>query len=146
MNGSRSPLWRSANSAMTFERPNGIAFSPDESLLYVNDTKKQQIFVFSVSKDKAAQKTGVFAEVDTSYGKGVVDGMKADIKGNIYVTGPGGIWVFSPDGNPLAVVYIPEPVGNLCFGGKDSKTLFITASASVYSLKTGIPGIVPFRK
>ena len=130
----------------TFERPNGIAFSPDESLLYVNDTKKQTIFVFAVMQDKLTKKIGSFAQVDSSYGKGVVDGMKVDIKGNVYVTGPGGIWVFSPDGSPLAVLYVPELVGNLCFGGKDSKTLYITASTSVYTINVGIPGIVPFRK
>ena len=129
----------------TFERPNGIALSPDETLLYVNDTKKQQIFAFSVSKDKTTKMIGPFAKVDTSYGKGAVDGMKVDVSGNVYVTGPGGIWVFSPDGNPLAVLFIPESVGNLCFGGKDSKTLFITASTSVYSIETGIQGVVPFR-
>jgi gluconolactonase len=128
-----------------FEHPNGLAFSPDESLLYVNDTKKQQIFAFSVDKNKAAQKAGVFAHVNASYGKGVVDGMKVDSHGNVYVTGPGGIWVFSPNGSPLAVAYIPEWAGNLCFGGSDSRTLFITASASVYALDVGISGIVPFR-
>ena len=130
----------------SFERPNGIAFSPDESVLYVNDTKKQSIFAYSVNKDKVTQKTGLFAQVDGSYGKGVVDGMKLDIEGNVYVTGPGGIWVFSPAGDPLAILYIPELAGNLCFGGKDSRTLYITASTSVYSLDVGIPGIVPFRK
>ena len=129
----------------TFQWPNGLAFSPDESLLYVNDTKKQQIFAFSVDKNKTTRKTGLFAGVDTSYGGGAVDGMKVDIKGNVYVTGPAGIWVFSPDGSPLAVLYIPEIVGNLCFGGRDSRTLFITAGTSVYSLEAGVPGIVPFR-
>ena len=129
----------------TFLRPNGIAFSPDESLLYVNDTARQQIIVFSADKDKKTKKTGLFAQVDPSYGEGVVDGMKVDIEGNVYVTGPGGVWVFSPDGNALAILFIPEKVGNLCFGGKDSKTLYITASTSVYSLAVGIPGIVPFR-
>jgi gluconolactonase len=129
----------------TFEHPNGLAFSPDESLLYVNDTKKQKIFAFPVDKNKAAQKPCLFAQVDDSFGKGVVDGMKVDIQGNVYVTGPGGIWVFSPDGSPLALAYIPEWVGNLCFGGKDGRILFITASSSVYSIDTGIPGIVPFR-
>jgi gluconolactonase len=130
----------------TFERPNGIAFSPDESILYVNDTAKQEIFAFHLNKDGSTRKTGRFARVDTSYGKGVVDGMKVDIAGNVYVTGPGGIWVFSPDGSPVAVLYIPEQVGNFCFGGKNSTTLYITASTSVYTLETGIKGIVPFRE
>ena len=129
----------------SFERPNGIAFSPDESLLYVNDSNKQSIFVYSVGKDKETKKIGLFAQVDKSYGRGVVDGMKVDTKGNVYVTGPGGLWVFSPGGAPLAILYMPENVGNFCFGGRDSKTLYITASSSVYSIEAGIPGIVPFR-
>ena len=128
-----------------YKRPNGLAFSPDESLLYVNETNMQSIFVYSVGKDKATQKIGLFAQVDVSYGKGAVDGMKVDIEGNVYVTGPGGVWVFSPEATPLTILYVPENVGNLCFGGKDSKTLYITASTSVYSIETGIPGIVPFR-
>jgi gluconolactonase len=130
----------------TFLRPNGIALSPDESILYVNDTKKQEIIAFSIGAGGTTQRTGVFAKVDSSYGPGVVDGMKVDIEGNVYVTGPGGMWAFSPDGSPLAVLYIPEKVGNFCFGGKDSKTLYITASTSVYTLEAGIPGIVPFRE
>ncbi|GHV93496.1 hypothetical protein AGMMS50268_39990 [Spirochaetia bacterium] len=130
----------------SFSRPNGIAFSPDESILYVNDSDKQQIIAFAMGKDGSASKTGVFAAVDPAYGPGVVDGMKVDTEGNVYVTGPGGLWVIAPDGSPAAILYIPENAGNFCFGGKDSRTLFITASTSVYALQVGIPGIVPYRK
>jgi gluconolactonase len=127
-------------------RPNGIAFSPDESILYVNDTNLQQIFAFQLKDDGSASKIGVLVTLDTSYGIGAADGMKVDIEGNIYVTGPGGLWVISPDGTPIALLKSPENVGNLCFGGKDSSTLFLTATTSVYTLSVGIPGIVPRRE
>jgi gluconolactonase len=130
----------------TLLRPNGIAFSPDESILYVNDTKQQSIFAYSMDKDRNATKIGLFSQVDSSYGEGVVDGMKVDIEGNIYVTGPCGIWVIGSDGIPLGILAMPEKVGNFCFGNGDSKTIYITASSSVYTLDAGVPGIVPFRE
>ncbi len=130
----------------SFERPNGIALSPDESILYVNDTAKQEITAFHIDENGRVRKKAVFAQVDSSYGPGVVDGMKVDIEGNVYVTGPCGIWTFSPGGEPIAIAHVPEKVGNFCFGGNDSKTLYITASTSVYTLRAGIAGIVPFRR
>jgi gluconolactonase len=130
----------------SFTRPNGIALSPDESILYVNDTASQQIIAFSLGKDGSASRIGVFASVDPAYGPGVVDGMKVDTEGNVYVTGPGGIWVMASDGSPIAILYTPENTGNFCFGGKDSSTLYITATTSVYALPVGIPGIVPYRR
>jgi gluconolactonase len=126
-------------------RPNGIAFSPDESILYVNDTDTQEIFYYKV-QGPSVSRTGVFATLDKSYGPGAPDGMKVDVEGNVYVTGPGGIWVLSPDGKPAVILRCPEYVGNFCFGGLDSKTIFITASTSLYAVPAGIPGIVPYRK
>jgi len=128
----------------TFERPNGIALSPDESILYVNDTKRQSIYAFHPDKEGAPM--ALFARVDPAYGEGVVDGMKVDVEGNVWVTGPGGMWVFDPEGTALAILYLPEKVGNFCFGGNDARTLYITASTSVYELRAGVPGIVPFRE
>jgi gluconolactonase len=127
-------------------RPNGIAFSPDETILYVNDTNLQQIFAFQLREDGSASKIGILVTLDKSYGIGAADGMKVDIEGNIYVTGPGGVWVIAPDGVPIAILKSPENVGNICFGGKDSRILFLTATTSVYALPAGIPGIVPHRK
>jgi gluconolactonase len=126
-------------------RPNGIAFSPDESILYVNDTDLQQIFAFQMRSDGSASKIGIFATLDTSYGQGAPDGMKVDTEGNVYVTGPGGVWVLSPEGAPIVILCSPEFVGNFCFGGKDSKTIFLTASNSLYAVASEIPGIVPYR-
>lgn len=128
------------------ERPNGIAFSPDESILYVNDTNRQLILAYQMRGDGTASLIGCFAKLDTGYGTGAADGMKTDIEGNVYLTGPGGVWVIAPDGTPAAILKTPENVGNLCFGGKDNQTLFLTATSSVYRIKVRIPGIVPQRE
>jgi len=129
----------------TLDRPNGIALSPNESILYVNDTKRQTIYAYNLSKDGKTTSRRLFAQVDPLYGAGVVDGMKVDVEGNVYVTGPAGMWVFDAEGKALAILCLPEKVGNFCFGGNDSKTLYITASSSVYALRSGVPGIVPYR-
>lgn len=128
------------------ERPNGLAFSPDESVLYVNDTNRQLIQAYQMREDGTASLIGCFAKLDTSYGPGAADGMKVDVEGNVYLTGPGGVWVISPDGTPAAVLKTPENVGNLCFGGKDDQTLFLAATSSVYRIPVGIPGIIPERE
>lgn len=128
------------------ERPNGIAFSPDESVLYVNDTNKQYIRAYQMRNNGEASLIGTFAKLDEAYGPGCADGMKVDAEGNVYLTGPGGIWVIDRNGTPAAILECPENAGNLCFGGKDNRTLFITASTSVYRIPVKIPGIVPFRE
>jgi gluconolactonase len=126
-----------------FDMPNGLCFSPDESLLYVNDTTHAHIKVFDVAADGSLSNGRFFAEGigDGDLAKGgLVDGMKSDEHGNIWVTGPSGIWVFSPDGEHLGVVEIPESVGNLAFGGPDWNWLFVPASSSVYRVKTRVAG------
>jgi gluconolactonase len=125
-----------------FDMPNGLCFSPDESLLYVNDTPRAHIKVFDVAADGSLSNGRMFfANVgDGDLSKGAVDGMKCDERGNIWVTGPGGIWVISPEAEHLGVVAIPENVGNLSFGGPDWNWLFVPASTSLYRVKTKVAG------
>ena len=123
-----------------FEQPNGLCFSPDESLLYINDTPRAHIKVFDVAADGALSNGRMFFE---GVGSGVIeegipDGMKCDERGNIWVTGPGGIWVISPDGEQIGVVSVPENTGNLTWGGPDWNWLFIPASTSVYRIRTAV--------
>jgi gluconolactonase len=123
------------------EMPNGLCFSPDESLLYINDTPGAYINVYDVAADGTISNGRRFAEGigdgDLEKG-GLVDGMKCDEQGNIWVTGPGGVWVISAEGEHLGVVGIPESVGNLTWGGPDWHTLFVPASTSVYTVTTKV--------
>jgi gluconolactonase len=121
-----------------FEMPNGLCFSPDRSVMYINDTPRAHIKVYDVSADGSLANVRMFFE---GVGSGVIeegipDGMKCDERGNIWVTGPGGIWVISPAGEHLGVIEVPENTGNLAWGGEDWHTLYIPSSTSLYSIRT----------
>jgi gluconolactonase len=126
-----------------FAQPNGLCFTADESLLYVNDTDRAHIRVFDVGADHQLSNGRVFAEnigtADLAKGD-LVDGMKLDEQGNVYVTGPEGVLVFSPGGEHLGTIKIPEPVGNLNWGDDDWKSLYIPASTSVYRVRMNVAG------
>jgi sugar lactone lactonase YvrE len=124
-------------------RPNGIAFSPDENKLYVSDSEKLHIRVFDVKTDGTLTNSKVFAELPGSKDKGVPDGMKVDVKGNIYCSGSGGVWIFSPTGQLLDKIAVPESVTNLAWGNKDYKTLYITAGESIYCIHLNTVEIQP---
>lgn len=126
-----------------FDRPNGLAFSPDERRLYVADTPRYRIRVFDVAADGALSGGEVFAQLREEAGVGRPDGMKVDVEGNLYTTGPGGLWIVSPSGEVLAHLRLPEKSANCAWGDADYRSLFITASTSVYRLRTLVPGIVP---
>ncbi len=126
-----------------FVRPNGIAFSPDEKKLYVNDSEQGHIRVFDVKPDGTLENGKIFAEMKDPSKNGVPDGMKVDEQGNVYSTGPGGVWVFSPAGELLGIIEVPEAATNVAWGDKDYKTLYITASKSLYRIPLKIPGIKP---
>ena len=126
-----------------FVRPNGIAFSPDEKKLYVNDSQKAQMRVFDVHPNSTLANGRIFAELKDPSKSGVPDGMKVDLKGNVYSTGPGGVWVFSPSGNLLGKIKVPEIAANLAWGDHDYKTLYITASNSLYRVRLKIAGVQP---
>jgi len=124
-------------------RPNGIALSPDEKKLYVSYSEELHMRVFDVQADGTLTNGKVFADLPGPKDKGVPDGMKVDIKGNIYCSGSGGIWIFSPTGKLIDKIAVPQAVTNLAWGGKDYKTLYITARQAVYRIDLNIPGIQP---
>ena len=122
-----------------FAMPNGLCFSPDESLLYVNDTVRAHIRVFAVAAEGSLHDGRLFADAIGAGAAGEeADGMKCDERGNVYVTGPGGIWVFAPDGAELGRIPVPETVGNLAWGGEDGLTLFLCGSTSLYALRMAV--------
>ena len=126
-----------------FDQPNGLCFSPDESLLYVNDSTRAHIRVFDVDSDGSISNGRAFAEgIGTgSFEKGdLVDGMKCDERGSIWVSGPEGVWVLSSEGEHLGVVGIPESVGNFHWGGPEWKWMFVCASTGLYRFKTKVAG------
>lgn len=124
-------------------RPNGLAFSPDEKKLYVSDSENGQIRVFQVKSDGKLSNGRVFAQLQEPEEKGVPDGMKVDVQGNIYCSGPGGLWVFSPNGQLLGKIIVPEVVTNLAWGDKDYKSLYITATQSLYRIRLNVEGVQP---
>ena len=123
----------------SFDRPNGLAFSPDESKLYVDDTARRHIRVFDVRRDGSIRNGRVFTELKGPK-PGNPDGMKVDVHGNIYCTGSGGVWVIDPSGEPLGVVETPEVSSNVAWGDADFKTLYITAQTSIYRVRTTTGG------
>jgi len=126
--------------AKDFSRPNGIAFSPDEKLLYINDSEKMHIRVFDVQTDGTIANGRVFAELKEPGKPGAPDGMKVDGRGDVYCTGPGGIWIFSPDGKLIGKIPTPEVAANIAFGEEDRKTLYITAQTGLYLIKLKVAG------
>ncbi len=121
--------------------PNGLAFSPDEKKLYVNNSKDTDIWVFDVNSDGSLSNGKIFDRMgDSGAETGSADGMKVDSRGNVYTTGPGGVWIFSPRGVLLDRISIPQYASNVAWGGPDLKTLYITATHSVYSIPVKFKG------
>jgi gluconolactonase len=125
-------------------QPNGLAFSPDGRKLYVDDSQQRNIRVYDFQRDGTLAHGRIFGEEPGGKLDGVPDGMKVDRNGNLYVTGPGGIWVWDAQGRHLGTILMPEQPANLAWGGGDLGTLYITASTSLYQLATGAIGFVPY--
>ena len=126
-------------------QPNGLAFSPDGKRLYIDDDDKQQlnIRVYDVAAGGALSNGRIFGEERGAKGEGVPDGIKVDLKGNIFITGPKGIWIWDAAGHHLGTISMPEQPANLTWGDRDRRTLYITATTSVYRLRTKTRGYEP---
>ncbi len=122
-----------------FRQPNGLCFSADEKRLFVNDTERQHIRVFDVKPDGTLANSREWAKT-TGEGAGAPDGMKLDAESNLYCCGPGGIHVFDPTGTCLGVIRLPEHTANFAWGDADGRSLYITASTSLYRIRTQVPG------
>jgi gluconolactonase len=125
-----------------FEMPNGLAFSPDERTLYIDDSalERRHVRVFKVEADGSLTNGRLFHDMN-SRKPGNPDGMKVDSCGNIYCSGAGGVWIFSPQGGLLGTIKTPEIPSNCAWGDKDLQSLYITARTSVYRVRVNIPGM-----
>jgi gluconolactonase len=125
-------------------QPNGLAFSPDGKKFYIDDSEQRNIRVYGVNADGTIVHGRIFGAEPGNKNDGVPDGIKVDKSGNLFVTGPQGIWVWDAEGNHLGTIVMPEQPANLTWGDKDYGTLYITATTSVYRLKTKTQGFVPY--
>ena len=122
--------------------PNGLAFSPDEKYLYVDDwdAKRKVILRYEVAKDGSLASGKLFFDATSEPGEHAWDGLKVDRQGNIYASGPGGLWIFSPEGKHLGTISGPEHPHNIAWGGEDEKTLYLAAQTGLYRIRLKIPG------
>jgi gluconolactonase len=125
-------------------RPNGIAFSPDERYLYVSNSGPRKVWMrYTVNADGTLADGKLLFDATSDTRPGAPGGVKVDQKGNIYSAGPGGVWIFSPEGKHLGTLDIPEPVGDIAWGSADHKTLYVAASSSIYCIQLTVAGILP---
>jgi gluconolactonase len=125
--------------------PNGIALSPDEKFLYVGnwDPEKKVVMRYDVNVDGTLANGEVFFDMTSAPGAEAIDGVKVDQKGNVYVSGPGGVWIFLSVGKHLGTFTGPEHPHNMAWGDDDGKTLYLTAQTSAYRMRLNIPGVRP---
>jgi gluconolactonase len=125
-------------------QPNGLAFSPDGERFYVDDSQEKNIRVYDVTPDGNLTNGRIFGDEKGKPHDGVPDGIKVDERGDLFITGPKGIWVWDAHGHHLGTIIMPEQPANLAWGDKDYCTLYITAITSVYRLRTRVRGFVPY--
>jgi len=121
--------------------PNGLAFSPDGKRLYIDDTNQHEIRVYDVGPGMELRNGRLFGKEEGR--GGVPDGMRVDSAGNVYCTGPGGVWVWDPDGNHIGTILLPESTANFNWGDADYRTIYFSSRTSIYRLKTRTRGFVP---
>jgi sugar lactone lactonase YvrE/type II secretory pathway pseudopilin PulG len=124
--------------------PNGVALTPDQRYLYINYTMKRTIKRFKILPDDTVGGGEIFIDMSSDKHRGAPDGMKSDKQGNLYCSGPGGLWIMSPTGTPLGIIKTPKRLTNIAFGATDGKTLFMTThTGELYRVRLKVAGVVP---
>jgi len=141
----RAPDGRLTRLTTELKGPNGLAFSPDERTLYVSnwDERRKVVMAWDVAADGAIAHGRVFADMTAAPGEEALDGLKVDRAGNVFVSGPGGLWVWAPDGRHLGTIRLPELAANMAWGDDDGRSLYLTARTGLYRLRLATPGIRP---
>ena len=121
--------------------PNGLALSPDEKFLYANGSRDKYVRRYRVLSDDTVADSQMFIDISGDPTPGITDGLKVDVKGNVWESAAGGVWIISPEGKHLGTILTPELVANVEFGDPDHKTLYIAARTSVYKIRVNIAGI-----
>jgi gluconolactonase len=141
-------VYRLANGVLTLltselKGPNGLAFSPDERVLYVSnwDERRKIVMRWDVAADGSISGGRVFADLTSAPGEEALDGLKVDREGNVFVSGPGGLWIFGPDGRHLGTLHLPELAANMAWGGDDLTSLYLTARTGLYRLRVNTGGV-----
>jgi gluconolactonase len=137
-------MWKDGKlSLLVKEMPmvNGLAFSPDEKYLYVNGSRENYVNRYEVLPDGTLANGKMFIDLSKETERGITDGLRVDTKGNLYETGPGGVWIISPEGKHLGTIRAPEQSTNVGFGDADKKTLYIAARTGIYKIRVLTPGI-----
>ena len=127
----------------TLDTPNGIAFSPDEKTLYVNDIRPKKVYAYDVHPDGTTANRRLFIDMTPDNRPGLPDGMKIDVRGNVWDSGPGGIWIISPAGKHLGTILTPERLSNLAWGDADAMGLYTTGGTMVTHIRVKIAGMRP---
>jgi gluconolactonase len=120
---------------------NGLAFSPDQKILYANGSRDRYVKAYDVLPDDTLTNGRMLIDMKSDPARGITDGLRVDVKGNLWETGPGGVWIVTPDGRHIGTIALPELGANVEFGDADRKTLYIAARTSIYKIRTNVPGL-----
>ena len=120
---------------------NGLAFSPDQKILYANGSRDRYVKRYDVLPDDTLSNGTMLIDMNKDTERGITDGLRVDVKGNLWETGPGGVWIITPEGKHIGTIPTPELAANVEFGDADRKTLYIAARTSIYKIRTNVPGL-----
>jgi gluconolactonase len=120
---------------------NGLAFSPDQKILYANGSRDRYVRRYDVLPDGNLTNSQMLIDMNSDPARGITDGLRVDTKGNLWETGPGGVWIITPEGKHIGTIALPELGANVEFGDADRQTLYIAARTSIYKIRVNVPGL-----
>ena len=137
-------MWKDGKLSLVIQdipNTNGLAFSPDEKILYVNGSADRYVKAYDVKPDDTLTNGRMLIDMHDDPAKGITDGLRVDVKGNLWETGPGGIWIITPEGKHIGTIKTPELSANVEFGDPDHKTLYVAARTGIYKIRLKTAGI-----